>query len=316
MTQILQKLICSFSIFTAILLTSYISAQNYTLQFNIAAFNGLTINSPSTIHENPNNSLHSQTALLQITPAVSEDVIITVTTNTAQCTVSDSPLILHGITTPGILSGTVTFTAVNDGIEEPFGNTCDVTYSLTSANPIYNNTTATATITIIDWNPTVIIDNIEQVNEDPLSLKHSHQIRVRLTDQPSANVVLNLSYDQAQLEVSPLTLVFDSNNWDTGLLVTTTAVYDKIEEPTPHFSDIRFTATSTSAVEFANKSWIATIPIADYTVTVPTIVRTGATQILPVLAFISFILLLTYFFASSNREEKSLQAAPTTKTII
>lgn len=311
MSQVLKKLICNIAFFAFLFTFSSAQAQNYIFQFNITGFNGLTINSPATIHENPNNPLHSQTALLTITPTIAEDVLVTVTTNTLQCTVSGSPLLLAGTTVNPTTSGTVTFTAVNDGINEPFGNVCNVTYSLTSTNPLYNGTTLAA-ITIIDWNPTVIIENIVQIDENPLAFNHSNNIRVRLTDQPSADVTLVINFDNNQIDLSPNTITFNSSNWNTGIFVNTTADTDNIAEPTPHFTTIVLNSTSGSAIEFANRSWSAIIPIADYTITVPVIIRTGATQVLPVLAFASFVMILVYFFVISNRDKRYEELHKTT----
>lgn len=279
------------------------NSQNYQISLDLQNFNGLTINSPSVIAENPFATNHTQTGLITFSPANTSDVTIAIATN-AQCTVNTSSITILGSTAPSN-SATVSFTAVNDGILETLASPCTVIYTLTSADPLFNGQVITNSIDVIDWNPYVIIDRIKEINENPLALNHSNQLLVRLSDQPSTNVTLNLTYDNSQQNVSPTILNFDATNWNTGLLVTTTAVYDRVEEASPLPSLIQLRSTSNSSIEFANHNWYANIPIIDYTLTLPLIVRTGAFTVLPILAFASFVLILVTFFVLSNRNDNS-----------
>ena len=291
------------------------SSQNYQTTLNLQNFNGLTINSPSIIAENPLATNHSQTGLITFSPANTSDVTIAITTN-AQCTVNTSSITILGSTAPSN-SATVTFTAVNDGILETLANPCAVSYTLTSADPLFSGQIITSSINVTDWNPYVIIDRIKEIDENPLALNHSNQLLVHLSEQPSAKVTLNLTYDNNQQNVSPTILNFDATNWNTGLLVTTTAIYDRIEEASPLPSLIQFRSTSNSSIEFANRNWYANIPIIDYTLTLPLIVRTGAFTVLPILAFASFILILITFFVLSNRDNNSeITRIPPTEKIL
>jgi hypothetical protein len=313
--KLLPKFLYSCLLWLSITSLTFVTAASvpYKLNLDIIGFNGLTINSPSLLNENPNSPLNTQSALLAINPSIPENVTVTVTTN-SQCTVTGSPLVLTGTLLPGSTTGNINFTAVNDGIAETMGNVCLATYTFVSTNPLYNGS-VNAVINIIDWNPTVLIENINQVDENPLALNHSNQIRIKLSDLPSSPVTLTVNYDSAQLGVAPITIVLDTTNWNTGVLVTTTAINDGLQEPTPHYSVLSFIASPFSAVEFANKNWNATIAIKDYTITIPVIVRTGAQNILPVLGFASFVMILVYFFVISNREERVKAEVAKTTTI-
>jgi hypothetical protein len=308
MTQsknLLQKLIYNsvlLATLACIQLTSF--AGSITIGFQVVGFNGLNISTPTSLDENPNSTNHSAAGTLTLSPSIPDDIVVTAVTN-SQCTVTGSPLTLLGTVLPGSTIGNLTFTAVNDGILEPTGAPCTVTYTFTSLNPLYNGT-QTAVITIVDWNPQVLFENVNQIDENPLALNHSNQIRVKLSDQPSSPVTLVITYDSAQITITPVTITLDASNWNTGVLVTTTAINDGIQESSPLNTNLKFTASPTSSIEFANKIWNVLVGVKDFTISIPVIVRTGAQNILPILAFASFSMIIVYLFRASNKEDKDI----------
>lgn len=292
--------ILAFTLLTLAVSGNVSSQQNYQLNFDIQGFNGVTISNPTILNENPNSSQHTGTTLITISPNIAEDVTITISTNSPQCTPSVTTIVIPGSTTPGVSNATVDFTAINDGILEPTGNVCLITYTLTSTNPSYNGT-STATIPITDWNPTTAIVT-NTLDENPAALNHSQPVRITLSEEPSAPVTFLITYDTTQITLNTNTITLDSTNWNSGVTVITTAIYDHIQEPSPLNTTLTLTASGSSAAEFANKIYSALVPVNDFTPSIPVIVRTGATTIMPMLGFASFILLLTYFFAQTNRE--------------
>ena len=74
---------------------------------------------------------------------------------------------------------------------------------------------------------------------------HSATFTIALFSDVSANVVVTLAFDAAQLAVSPSTLTFTTSDWSAEQTVTVTAINDDLDEDASHMVNIVYTIVST-----------------------------------------------------------------------
>ncbi|MFN6461326.1 MAG: DUF4114 domain-containing protein [Nostoc sp. DedVER02] len=124
------------------------------------------------------------------------------------------------------------------------------TFTVSLSNPTNNgiidstNNTAKGTINDDDPNPLVIItqtDDSTNVSEGGATDSYS----VVLASQPTADVIIAIDGGK-QIETSPKTLTFSTQNWNVAQQVTVTAVDNEVVEGT-RIKTIQHTATSTDA---------------------------------------------------------------------
>ncbi len=142
---------------------------------------------------------------------------------------------------------TVTVTAVDDTIPEG-DHTESVLHSSTSDDGAYaTDPGPTLSVRVVDNDspPAPAVVTAESggtaASEDG-TVNDSYT--VVLSSQPSADVILTLTFDAAQVSVSPTQLTFTSANWSTPQAVSVSAVDDDVDEADEHTVPITHTAAS------------------------------------------------------------------------
>src|SRR5262249_6171842 len=104
-------------------------------------------------------------------------------------------------------------------------------------------------------------DNGTLVLEGPNGITDSY--KVELTKAPTSNVVVTMSYDAKQLQLSATTLTFTPANWSTPQIVTVTAVNDTVREDQKLSLITHTVSGSSDSAYFANgKSTVSeTLPV-------------------------------------------------------
>jgi hypothetical protein len=144
---------------------------------------------------------------------------------------------------------TITVTAVDDPDVEASPHTSTITHTTTSTDPLYNALPVDPVTTNIADNDIagVVLDPARlALSEVVTATNHIDTYTVHLTSRPTSQVTVTLTPD-AQVGVSPTTLVFTPLNWATTQTITATAVDDFVAEASPHTGTVRYTFASTDA---------------------------------------------------------------------
>ncbi len=160
----------------------------------------------------------------------SANVTITLNVNTAELG-SDKTVLTF---TPANWANaqTVTLTAVDDLLKEGL-ETSTVTHSAASSDSAYNGTfVPDVVVSIIDNDDTKAAVNITESSgkTEVIEGGTGDNYSLVLSTQPSADVIVTLSVDTAQLGATPTNLTFTPANWANAQTVTVTAVNDSVVE--------------------------------------------------------------------------------------
>lgn len=144
---------------------------------------------------------------------------------------------------------TVHVAAVDDNRREG-AHTTSIAHTASSTDPAYNNPALPSLDVAINDNEgavgSVIVeesDGITVVAEHTTPATYSDTYTVRLGSAPSSPVTIT-NRSNAQLNLSPATLSFDSGNWNTPQTVTVTAVNDEFRGEVLHLGYAGHTVSS------------------------------------------------------------------------
>ena len=159
----------------------------------------------------------------------SADVTVTVTaSNSSKLTIDTDPetpgnqgtlsFNQYGQTNAWNQHRTVTVTAVQDNDQ----NDESLTITLTGMGGDYQGKTATATVTYLP------LGTIQVTPAGTLSINEgaSANLSVRLSTWPSSNVTVSLAKTSTDVRLSPASLTFTPDNWNTAQTVTVSAIRD------------------------------------------------------------------------------------------
>lgn len=136
----------------------------------------------------------------------------------------------------------VSVIAVDEDVDDG-DQSCPVQTTASSTDPIYDN------IAVADPPVTVIDNDVSGVAVTPTSITVSepnitNTFSLKLTSKPSQSVRINLSSsDTGECRVSPTSVTFDNNNWNTSMIVQVAGVDDAIDDDDQSCS-IRTSVTS------------------------------------------------------------------------
>ncbi len=152
---------------------------------------------------------------------------------------AESPLTL---TFPvGTTQKTFTIQAIDDDLQEG-PELIFVTVDVSSADVNYNgNYGNTLKINVVDNEAGLLIDEGDGLNVDENGTI-SDSLSIRLTRQPTADVIVTISTDGQVNVTSPL--IFTSENWNTPQSAIVTGVDDAVLETDPHTGTLSFSAGS------------------------------------------------------------------------
>jgi hypothetical protein len=246
------------------------TAQTITITDNEAATISFATTSSSTPEASTPHTVNAQLNITSVgtgTPQLQSAVSVAVSqTPGTAATPADYTLSTTSITFPaGAQSGNtqpIDIAIVNDGIDE-----ADETFTL-GFGAVSGAATAsgTHTVTIIDDDTAGITVTESGGSTDVTEGGATDSYTVVLDSEPTSNVVINITFDAAQLILNgdtdgALALTFTPANWFTAQTVNVTAVDDTLVETNPHSSLIVQTAASADAIYNA-------INPADVTVTI------------------------------------------------
>ncbi|NCC31247.1 MAG: hypothetical protein EOM24_04380, partial [Chloroflexia bacterium] len=160
---------------------------------------------------------------------------------------------------------TIVVTTIDDRIDEADPHFQRIHHTTTSSDPNYESLrqTVVGRITDNDTSGLVVITGNLRLSEDPNAANHQTTYLVRLASQPVAPVVVNLDYDAAQIAVTPSSLIFTPDDWNSSRVVTVRAIDDRIDENDLHTTDIRHTLLSSDPNYNQVADLIVTIEILD-----------------------------------------------------
>lgn len=284
--KILTPIILGFTSFS--LLQSNVNfAATLPAALDLQAFPGINIDSPDMVDENPSSPDHSKNILLNTLTKPEADVKVNVTTD-KQCTLNVTEFVYRNIDT----SINLTVTAVTDGVKEESIHDCVLTFKFTSEDEKYNNITKDVTVKVKDWNLGLNVST-KRINENPTAPNHADIINFKLDDKPSGEFKLTLTTDEKQCILETKEIVLNQGNWQNGVNVKVTAVYDKIKEEPLHNCDLTVSSDANN-VDMAGQVWNERLEVEDFNITMPTLVNTGAKIIAP--PFIGMLLIFGIWF--------------------
>ena len=183
----------------------------------------------------------SYTVVLAAQPTA--NVIITLAINTSQIRADKTTLTFTSANWS--TAQTVTISAFDDNLDEGL-HSSTITNVAASGDPNYNGTfVPNVVVSIVDNDDIKAAVNIVQSagKTEVVEGGAGDSYTLSLSTQPSANVIVNLSVDTAQLGATPTTLTFTPANWASAQTVTVSAVNDALVEGL-NISPITHTATS------------------------------------------------------------------------
>ena len=125
---------------------------------------------------------------------------------------------------------TVTVTGKNDDVDNTTARTATITHTVSSNDPSYNGILLdSVTATLIDDDGkelTLSKSSITGLHEDGTP---SQTYTVKLTQEPSANVTVAIAGLAGVVDVSPESLTFTPDNYNTTQTVTVTGVEDDVD---------------------------------------------------------------------------------------
>jgi hypothetical protein len=201
-------------------------------------------------------------ALNQAPPA---DVTVRLTFDNAQLragvgTPTTGPVDLTFTAADWNVAQTVTVAAVDDAIDEADPHTATITLTTTSANTRWNALTVpSVTVSIADNDTAGVTVSATAATVAEGGATDSYTIR--LDSQPTANVAVQVAFDDAQLQLNgggaPLALTFTPANWNVAQTVAVAAVNDRLVEGAQ-----AYTVTHTASSSDGNYDAVAVADVA------------------------------------------------------
>lgn len=199
----------------------------------------------------------SYTMVLSSAPASPVNVTIT---PDAQCNTSATLLTFD--TVNWNTAQTVTVTAVDDDIVEAT-HQCMITHQASSGDGNFDGTTIGSVVVQILDNDSVgiIFGGTTVIESEGSSTLYTLQLNNAL--QISEIVTVTLSYNAAQISVTPTMLIFNAGNWAVPQSVTVTAVDDGIEEGSQAVTITHSTSSNVGGSPYAGLAIDLVISIND-----------------------------------------------------
>ncbi|WP_305038303.1 Calx-beta domain-containing protein, partial [Candidatus Chloroploca sp. Khr17] len=211
------------------------------------------------LSENPAVSDHQTTYSLRLKTQPLAPVTLSVVFDRAQ--LSLEPVVLQFDASNWNVPQVVKVTAVNDVIDEADLYTTFVDHLVASTDSRYDQRTAPFVplfpieFTILDNDTAgLLIDPlILELHETPGHPNHMGTYTVRLNSQPTAPVLVGLSFDPAnpldarlprEVTLSANELRFTAENWNVPQSIVVTTIDDRADELDPHFQRIHHTTAS------------------------------------------------------------------------
>jgi len=172
----------------------------------------------------------NDTYTVVLTTQPTANVTVTLAVNTTD--LGTDKTVLTFTTANWSTAQTVTVTAVDDLLNEG-PETSPITHSAASSDPAYNGIfVADVLISIVDNDDIKAAINITESSgkTEVVAGGAGDSYTVVLSTQPSTNVTVALSFDSAQINVSPLSITFTTANWDTPQTVNISAINDSVTE--------------------------------------------------------------------------------------
>lgn len=162
-----------------------------------------------------------------------------------QVTLSTAQLVFDD--TDWNVAQTVTVTAVDDPDAEATPHTETISFTVTSADPLYDGFPLTDIDVDITDNDVVGVTVTESggttaVDEEGPT---SDTFEVVLDTRPTNDVTIDLAVPDGETSLSDNSLTFGYGDWETPQTVTITAIDDSYVEANPHTSEVTFTLSST-----------------------------------------------------------------------
>ncbi|MCL4295971.1 MAG: hypothetical protein KJ077_09600 [Anaerolineae bacterium] len=155
--------------------------------------------------------------------------------------VSVNPVSVVFTTTNWNAAQTITVTAVNDLVAEG-AHTGVISHTASSTDSNYNGlaiNNVTANITDNDTAGVSVAPTVLAVTEGGITATYA----ISLTSQPVVTVTVSMTTN-GQVSVGPVSLNFNSSNWNISRPVVVTAINDTVSESSPHSGVITHTVTS------------------------------------------------------------------------
>lgn len=165
-----------------------------------------------------------------LTTQPTANVTVTLAVNTAD--LGTDKTVLTFTTANWATPQTVTVTAVDDLLNEG-PETWPITHSAASSDSAYNGIfVADVNVSIVDNDDIKAAVNVTESSgkTEVVEGGADDSYTVVLSTQPSANVTVALAFDTAQINASPLSLIFTPANWATPQTVNVSAVNDSVAE--------------------------------------------------------------------------------------
>lgn len=186
----------------------------------------------------------------------SDSVTITIAFDETQVTVDgeidgDATLTFDDVT--WLNPQTITVEVVDDNIDEAPTYTTDLTHTVASTDPDYDNLaiqpTNIVTVNIADDDTADVVINPTTADVAEAGATTDTYL-VTLGSEPVAAVTVSLTFDETQISVEgditgAVDVTLDATNWNTGVTVEVTAVDDDLDETDTHTTDITHTVSST-----------------------------------------------------------------------
>lgn len=284
--KILTPIVLGLTTFS-LLQTNTAFAQNIPAALDLQPFPGINLDHPDLINENPSSPDHSKNILLNTNSKPTHDVEVSVETD-KQCVVNTPNFTYRNIDTSISLS----VTAVTDGIKEEPIHECFLNFKFQSEDEAYNGLDKQIVVKVKDWNLDLNITP-KRIHENPTAPNHTDIINFKLNDKPSGEVKIELKSDEKQCILDQTQIILNEKNWQKGVDVKATAIYDKIKEEPIHNCDLQVNSDKTNS-DLAGKNWNQKIEVQDFNITLPTLVNTGAKIIAP--PFIGMLVIFAIWF--------------------
>jgi hypothetical protein len=161
---------------------------------------------------------------------------------------------------------TVTVTATDDDIDENITEIYSVSYTATSVDTNYDELEGEISVTVNDDDTADIsraVTGILGINVEETA-ETSDTVTFVLDSEPTADVEIAFTVDDAQFSVDTESLTFTAENWDTEQTVTITAIDDNIDETSSetYTADLAYAASSVDS-NYDEISETLTVTITD-----------------------------------------------------
>ncbi len=176
---------------------------------------------------------------IALTSSPSSSVTIALSTTTGGLTISTTSIFFDS--SNWNVTTTVTVTGTDDNAVEGT-HTASIMHALTSADTNYNGlatSNVTTTITDNDTPGVTITTTTVAITEGGTVATYT----IQLATQPSATVTISATSSDGQVSLSTTSIEFTTSNWNTPVIVTSTAVDDNYAEGA-HVGEITHAAAS------------------------------------------------------------------------